>query len=315
VNHAPASPVVHARPVRPRSPAIALLCVLLAACGAGTGSPSAGQTGSPTAMAPTTTPTSGGTTTPTTGTAAPSGPAIASVTLTGDAAATPALTNPIVRCQVPTLGGLTITVTTSDAAAPVYVVMTLSPGSISVSLRSGAAATYAERDFAGSGVTGFDAVRGAQIDSALKEVTAAGTRTGTLGAVTSVTGSVACGGQGAGSSTVRLVGTLPEGTIDSLLDPVRVDCNTYAGGRTISAQGVVTIGSTPTMVIVNVIPDQFTVFVVTSPSSHYMTAKGAGVGALTGQTTATVNGDALQAATGSTPAVQVHASGTLTCSS
>ncbi len=244
------------------------------------------------------------------------GPATARITLTGDAAATKALANPSISCQFPRVSGLQINIFGTAVGDPEAVMLDVAPGTLSVSLRAGQGATYTERDFSGTGVTGFDAAHGATLSGSLTEVTAAGGKVGTLGAVTAIAGTIDCGGQEPGSSTIRLTGTLPEGAVDGPLNPVRVGCGTYAGGRNISATGIVTVGATPALVDVNVTSaGGFTVFFATSPTTHYLTSTAKGSGVLTGATTATVSGDAVSTGASGAEPVTIHAAGSDTCGS
>ena len=302
-------------PVGPLAAAI-LLAVSVVACGSAPAStapdlasPSAAPSNPVTSVAPSAVASAAPSPTP-----VPSGPATSTVAFVGDPAITGSWDAPVIKCQLPAVSGLQISVAgNAKNDANVYIVMNLTAGSVSVSLRAGAGATYTERDFQGTGVTGFDPAHGAQIDSLLTETTAAGGAKGTLGVATSLKGAIDCAAQQPGASTIHLTGTLPEGALDGGLSPVFVSCNTYPGGRNVGAQGIVMVGGTPVLTIVNVIADQFTVFLASSPTTHYLTAKGAGTGTLNGST-ATLTGDAVSAsAAGAT--VTVHATGTATCGS
>ena len=65
----------------------------------------------------------------------------------------------------------------------------------------------------GIGRDAFRRGEGAELDSPLTETTPAGSATGDLGALTSISGTVDCGDQQAGTTTVVVSGTTPFGQL------------------------------------------------------------------------------------------------------
>lgn len=140
------------------------------------------------------------------------GPATATFTFSGAKGLAGAATKPAIRCGEPSFDGLSIDVFAQPADPAVLDRIVVTAGTVTVRVAAGAGATYTERDFEGTGVTGFDPATGAQIDTKLSETTAAGLHHGTLGAVTSLKGTIDCGGQTAGTSTLTLIGDIPRVT-------------------------------------------------------------------------------------------------------
>ena len=144
--------------------------LLLAACSgsAATSGPGAAATTPPSATpVASTTATLAATPMPT------KGPATQNLTIAGPAGASGAVSLAAIRCNLPPTdgtSGLQISVLGRPTDPNLSVYIFVSPGNVTVRYDSGSGATYVERDFAGTGVTGFDAATGAQIDSPLTEV-------------------------------------------------------------------------------------------------------------------------------------------------
>ena len=238
------------------------------------------------------------------------GPATQQLTLAGPTGAAGALTSGAVRCNLPSTGGLQISVLGQLADPNLSVYVFVSPGNVSVRYDSGAGATYVERDFTGTGVTNFDAAKGAQIDSPLTEVPIQDAK-GNLGVLTSISGSIDCGNQMPGSSTLALSGLTTKGTLSGGIDPVNVECQNGQYGPMVSIIGFAQVDMASTEVIMSVSPGTFTVYPVgagfyrnTSTATATLTATGAHV-----------DGDAVeQLAAGSkaTPH-KVHVTGDVIC--
>lgn len=238
------------------------------------------------------------------------GPATQQLTLAGPAGAAGALTSGAVRCNLPSTGGLQISVLGQLADPNLSVYIFVWSGNVSVRYDSGAGSTYVERDFTGTGVTGFDAAKGAQIDSPLTEAPYQGAK-GNLGVLTSISGSIDCGNQMPGSSTLALSGLTTKGTLSGGLDPVNVECQNGQYGPMVSIIGFAQVDTTSTEVIMSVSAGTFTVYPVgagfyrnTSTATATLTATGAHV-----------DGDAVeQLAAGSkaTPH-KVHVTGDVVC--
>ena len=151
--------------------------------------------------------------------APPKGPATAQLTFVGDASlAGPASAQP--SCNFPGVDATTISIFVQPPDQTVLDRVVVAAGKVSVRVAAGSGTEYRERDFEGTGVTGFDPATGAQIDSPLTETPlAAGQNPGSLGAITSIKGSVDCGNQTTGTSTVAVTGSTAEGSIGAP-DPI-----------------------------------------------------------------------------------------------
>lgn len=205
------------------------------------------------------------------------GPAAAVLGITGDPAAAGLTDNMQVQCDVPAFGGPQIVLYRQSTAQGLAYRIVLTPGQVTVRYAYGAGKTYLERDFIGTGVSGFDASTGATIDSTLADAppTPAASSASTppaspavtptpavvLGAVASIEGSVDCGNQTTGSSTMTLNGTTALGRLtDVKLNPVRVECDTSVTyGPSVLVDGIATVGNTPTLFIIAGRAAQFSV--------------------------------------------------------
>jgi hypothetical protein len=250
-----------------------LIAVVVAACSASsTPPPVASQGPAPSATSVSATPSPASAPTPA---AVPSSsaslpPASASLSLTGGL--TGLLAGLQVTCDEPSLGGLVISLFGQTATPNVYTTITLASGNLLVTLDAGSGTTFTARTFKGAGVTDFDAAKGAQIDSSLAEV-ASGSNPGTLPAVSAVKGSVDCGSQVPGSSTLTVAGNVPEGALSGLIDPIRVDCNPNAKPATVHAIGLVKVGTTPVVLVLQATAAGFSAFVVPTATTkqHFFT--------------------------------------------
>ena len=218
--------------------------LLLAAC-SGSGatavpSPTVAITVAPPTAAPTPVPTKG--------------PATESLGVVGPAGATGAVTNAAVRCNFPATDGTSyITVIGQPVDPNLSVYVNVSAGLVTVRFDSGSGSTYAERDFQGTGVTNFDAGKGAQIDTQLTEVPTTDAH-GTLGILTSLKGSIDCGNQMPGSSTLTLSGPTTKGALSGGLTPVNVECITNTSGKSVSTIGVAQVATTGTLAVIFISP-------------------------------------------------------------
>jgi hypothetical protein len=174
---------------------------------------------------------------------------------------------------------------------------------------SGSGATYVERDFAGTGVTNFDAAKGATIDSPLTEVPNQDAH-GTLGVLTSMSGTIDCGNQVPGSPTLTFSGPTPKGALSGGLSPVNVECVTNTFGKSVSVLGILQVGTTPTDMIMSVSPGTFSVYPV---GAGFYRNTSTAVATLTA-TGAHIDGDVLEqnVAKGAT-AHTIHVTGDVTC--
>jgi hypothetical protein len=227
--------------------AIGLMAAVLAACGSGAAAPTGAATAGPIATT--------GATTAATATAAPlsTAPASFQLTVAGDPNVTGTWgTSFGINCNSPTLTGTDILFFAQSPDTKAVVLITLEQGSIGVSERAGGGATYTDREFTGTGVSAFDSARGGTFDSDLTIVPSPGSKPGTLGTITHISGSVDCGNQAIGSSTVVATGSDAEGAIKGPFDRFRATCNhsaQYGDGAQLTA--VLTAGTTPTYFIIN----------------------------------------------------------------
>lgn len=214
-----------------------------------------------------------------------------------------------IDCDNPSLGGLVITLFGSTTTKDVSTTISLSPRGVSVTLDSGSGTTFTARTFSGTGVTGFDATKGTQLDGALTEAASA-SNPGSLPAITSIKGSVDCGNQMPGSSTLSLSGTVPDGAVSGPVDPIRVDCNPNATPATVHAVGVIKVGATPILLVFQATSAGFTAFLApttTTKQHFFMTTDRAA--ATISPTGAHVSGTAAES--GTTDSLQI--SGDLVC--
>ena len=189
------------------------------------------------------------------------------------------------------------------------------PAKIDVLVASGAGQSFVSREFTGTGVTNFDAATGAQINTTLTEVTAASAKRGTMGAIRSVSGTIQCGNQTPGASTVVFTGSTPEGTVSGPANPFRVECDSSAQGQTVSFAGVVKVGSTSALFQTTLTASGVTIFESTTGTvSHAYRAQGAGLATFSGQGAA-VNATVVEQPVSSGPAHTLHLQGSLTCGS
>jgi hypothetical protein len=307
------SQVLRARRSELRTPiAAALLAGLLAACGSGAPGPTGAATSGPIA-------TTGATTAPATATAAPvsTAPASFQLTVTGDPNVTGTWSTSFgVDCNNPTLDGTNILFFAQSPDTKAVVLITLQQGSIGVSERAGAGATYTDREFSGTGVSAFDSARGGTFDSDLTIVPSPGSNPGTLGTITHMAGSIDCGNQAIGSSTIVATGSSAEGAINGPFDRFRAACNhssQYGDGANVTA--VLTAGTTPTYFIIN-FPSNGKATIFTSsqnpPAQHSYALAPSGTAAASA-TGAHVDGDYVEVvAAGATPHT-IHLAGDVVC--
>jgi hypothetical protein len=211
------------------------------------------------------------------------GPAVSQLSFTGSKGAAGAVTKVQVSCAFPTLAGPVINLFGTPPTAGQSTMMNVSAGKVHIRLEEGSGTTYRARDFEGTGVSHFDAARGAQIDSAVREVASGGTAgKGGLGAITSIKGTVSCGAQTPGSSTVKITGDTGRGRIDESPQQVRVSCGKAATGRTVTIFAVAQAGNTPTLLVINARVDMFSASVSTPTAfAGFFVAKGKGASAPT----------------------------------
>ena len=289
----------------------ALLAV--AACG-GTAATSPAATGTPAA---TTTPAAA---TPTTATSptpvASKGPASAALGIVGTAGLTGPITTQTIDCNRPALtGGPEIFFIGQAGASGPMIIVFLQAATMQVRVGTGAAATLRERDFTGTGVTDFNAATGAHLDSPLTETTAAATATGQLGALSSISGTIDCGDETAGTANIIVSGTTPFGQLAGTpLTSVDVTCTNSASGLFVGAIGLSTAGTTPVLVFVTASTGMLQVSIETGSAGSFYSGKGAGLATLTANGAQMAGDVSVSVAAGATPSTQtVHVAGDDTC--
>src|SRR3954451_15893704 len=221
------------------------------------------------------------------------------LTLAGDAALAGPLVHPEVPCSFPDVDGLRITVLDTRPDSP-FVVVNIGPTSVKVTVN----ARESESSFTGSGVSAFDATKGATVDASL---------TGTSSALTSITGSVECGGQTPGSSTMTVTGDAAAGHLDhAALDPVLVEC--YFSAGQVIVLGIADTGAGKAHLVIAITAQGLGVEEELQPSGQrrYVAAPGAASdAAVITATGATANGDVVDDSVA--PPHTLHIEGTATC--
>jgi len=252
-----------------------------------------------------TTSTSGASTTA----AASEGPAVVHLNLVGGPGLTGTLTPDIVHCALPMLKGPELLVIGHPANTNLSIRIMLLAGSVTVGVDTGSGAQYRERDFTGTGMTGFDPAKGATIDSALTAVpAAAGTVAPNLPALTSITGTIDCAGQTPGTSTLAITGETEDGAVSGQISPVNVSCTQGAGALVI---GLIHVGSGTALIDMSVQGSLFSFFIQGKSSGHqYQAATGSASVTATG---GHVDGDAVERVTGGATPHTLHVVGDATC--
>ena len=243
-------------------------------------------------------------------TAAPPASPTATITLGGAVGLAGPASKEGVRCNLPGLDGSTIAVLAVPPDGVSLARIALERAKVTVIVGAGDGADYHERAFAGSGVTTFDAARRAIFDSTLTEIpeTTATTK-GKIGAVTSIKGTVECGDQTPGTSTVTLTGAAPEGALrNAVLDPVHVECDPSPQGPELVASGLVQIGTTTGLVTIGITSDGAVTLYESLPMTHRRYTA-------TGTATVTTKGAHVRAdvVDQNASASRVHVEGDFTC--
>ena len=189
--------------------------------------------------------TSGGGSTPS-ASPTPVPPAGGQFSETGAVQLVTTVTATAVTCSFPSLNGpeILMGVATADGTMGGYV--TLTSNEVFVRVGAGSGSTYHQRNFSGPGVTNFAATKGAQFNAQLTDTTPAGQAKGTIGAITSIAGSVSCGNKTPGGGTITINGTSSGGAISGAMTSMLVKCP--AGAAFALINGLTQLGSTPVSV-------------------------------------------------------------------
>ena len=209
---------------------VAAAALTLAACGGNSGGGS-GSTSIPATATPAPTPVP---------------PAGGQFTATGTIPLGMAVTAALVTCSFPSLNGPEITMRVSTADQSMGGFITLTSSTVYLRIGSGSGKTYTQRNFAGPGVTDFNATKGATFNAHLADITPAGQNAGTIGVVTAISGSVSCGTKNPGGGTLTITGSSTGGAIRGPLTSMLVGCPV---GQTFSLiNGLTQVGSAPASV-------------------------------------------------------------------
>jgi hypothetical protein len=308
-------------PTRRASGRLAVIAMVaglaLAACGSGSPAATAG----PTAAAATPPAATAVVTPAPTATEAsqPTGPATFQLAVEGEAnVAGTWQTGAGINCSNPTLAGLNILAFATSPDGQAIVVLTITAGQVNVSERAGSGATYTAREFTGTGVTGYDPARGATIDSDVVNVPTPEIKAGTLGTITHVTGSVDCGGQTTGTSTVVASGSSAEGPVEGPFTQFRVICNdSTADGLSANVVAVIDTTTPPVYLIMGLPANgNATIFTITdSPTKQHSYAidKAATSGYTVSATGVHLDGDFIEVVDASAKPHVIHLEGDGTC--
>ncbi len=268
-----------------------VVAVALAACGS---------------SSPASTTSSGGT--PPTASPTPAGPPSGSGTAVGDANVSGPITVSSVLCSWPGTDGPGIRVFAQPASqtpSGVHLVILIQAQTVNVKAATGAGNTYAQRLFNGPGVSSFDTTKGATVDATLTEDRTQAAHPGTIGAMSSIKLTVACGNEQPGTASVTVTGNTPGGALSGQLTSARVDCATYPQGKTADITALTQVGGSPMLIIVGATWAGITV----SVDGHFYTNTDPSSGTAT-STGAHWSGDVTdQSGGGGT----LHVSGTATC--
>ena len=248
-------------------------------------------------------------------------PKSTAVRIDGPADVAGALTVVSVRCFVPSFDGETIEVEGIAAGnRSLTVVLTISAHAVKVRVSNVPVTGIVngnvyERDFAGSGVTGFDAYRGVALSTALSaEQPKYATQPGQIGAARSISGGVACGNQKPGSTSITVSGLSSLGAVASGLAEAKVECLTGQGSTSVEVIGLGRVGATRVLIDLFISSDDVIVDLgdSTGRGDSYLDMQ-------TGQTAVVVTSTGAQLATDVSPqgdpTLSLHVSGSATCGS
>lgn len=247
-------------------------------------------------------------------TPAPSkGPATAQFNIVGTAGLTGPVTAQTITCNEPSLAGPEIDYIGRSSSGPQIVIFARA-GHVEVRVGTGAASTLRLRTFVGTGVTSFNTATGMTLDTTLTETTDAATATGSLGALSSISGNIDCGNEQPGSANVVVSGLTPYGQLVGAITDVKVTCTVTASGTFVGVVGLGTAGTTPVLMFVTASTGNLQVAVETGTAGSFYTGKGAGLTTLV-PGGATISGDVSESvAAKATPSPnQLHVTGTATC--
>ena len=212
---------------------------------------------------------------------------------------------PQVNCFFPTVDGLQIAVLAfSPDNSQTYRIGVASDGVV-VRHGTGSGTEFTERIFRGNGVSNFDATKGAAVDAMLTE-------DGAPGATGSLKGSIDCGDETPGTSTVTVTGDTAAGHLDhARLEPALVEC--YEAAGEVIVLGSAETGPTKVHLLVSITPQGLGVEEEVPPSGqrHYSQLTDVRSGAELTENGGKANGDVADAE--ATPPRSLHVEGEATC--
>jgi hypothetical protein len=244
---------------------------------------------------------------------APKDTSSAQLTVAGDTAIAGALAEPIVNCSYPTLDGLRINTSGQSQDPTTTMAISVGPKTVAVRLSAGSGPTYHERDFTGTGLTGFDPAKGVHLDGKLREAAPPkGATPGSVAKITSISGDVTCGTQTVGKSTIKVSGKTGDGTLSGPLESVRVACFVAGDNNYVVVRGIGTMGSKRAEVYVDGQPAQFLVGVTAAGGTPRAFSSDPYATSLPTDTGLHVKGDGVES-DGRGTTNKVHVEGDATC--
>jgi hypothetical protein len=179
---------------------------------------------------------------------------MASLTLEGDPDLAGIATGEV-TCSFPGLDGLGISVFARAPGSTVSYRVTITADEVFIHVDANEGTTFRERNFRGPAAVGFDAAKGVQVDVHLTEAEPTlGIEPGEIGTLTAVRGSILCGSQTPGSSTITVTGDGPLGRYNaSPLNPVLVEC--YFADHQITVIGIADVSGAKALLMVSLGPD------------------------------------------------------------
>lgn len=237
------------------------------------------------------------------------GAPVASFDLVGGSGLTGPVTPVVVRCAEPTLTGTVIEVI-GTAPNPRYSVrIILGRRGVEVDVDSGSGLQFAEQAYTGGSVNGFNATRGASVHTRLTAAALpAGTKPPALPKAKSLSGSINCAGQTAGTSSITVSGTADGGTVSGRVAPVNVSCN---AGPEVLVLGLVHLGTGTALVDLSLSGTSFSLSLSTTAGVHEYA--GAASSVSVSGTGGQVDGAALEAAASGQPAHTLQVAGRVVC--
>ena len=286
---------------------LALISLVLAACGSAAATAQTPPTPGPSASTP-------ASPSPSLSPVASKPPPSALLTITGTAGLTGPVTATRISCNQPSLDGPTISFIGHAGTSGPDIVIFAGANRVDVRVGTGAAATLRLRTFTGTGVTNFNGATGLTLDTTLTETTDKATATGSLGALSKISGTIDCGNEQPGSGNIVVSGPTPYGQIGGALTGINVNCTVTSSGTFVGISGLSMAGTTSVLVFVTASTDILQVAVETRTAGSFYSAKGAGLTTLV-PAGASIGGDVPQAIpSGSSPSPDVlHVTGTATC--